>query len=222
MSSVKPRASTEAVHDALRADLLGGQYRPGEKLKFAPLCERYGASVSVAREALTRLVEQGLVESEPRIGFRVRSVSLDDLRDLTATRIDVETLALRYAIDRGDLAWEADVLAAHHRLERTPLLTSDSPARVSDDWESTHGCFHATLLAGGRNDWLLGIAQTLRHAAEFYRRWSQIKEPGRDVASEHRGILEATLDRDAELACERLRRHYERTATIVAEALQPS
>lgn len=215
----RPRASTEVVHDALRADLLGGVYQPGEKLKFAGLCARYGASVSVIREALTRLAEQGLVEAEPRIGFRVRSVSVADLRDLTSARIDIESLALRYAIERGDLAWESDALAAHHRLEHTPLLTTDLPARVSDEWESAHACFHTTLLDGCGNPWLLGMAGTLRHAAEFYRRWSQIREPGRDIAAEHRGILEATLDRDGDLAAQRLRNHYQHTADIVAAAI---
>lgn len=219
MPETRTRASTETVHELLRADVLGGVHRPGEKLKFAPLCERYGASVSVLREALTRLTEQGLVESEPRVGFRVRSVSLADLRHLTQARVDVETLALGYAMEVGDVTWEADCLAAHHRLERAPLLTSVPPVRVSDEWEQAHGCFHATLLAGCGNPWLLGMAETLRNASEFYRRWSQTQDPGRDVAVEHRGILEATLKRDRELAQRRLREHFEHTATILEQAL---
>jgi DNA-binding GntR family transcriptional regulator len=74
--AVKERASTEAVHARMRADVLAGVYAPGEKLKFADLCERYAASVAVVRESLTRLVEQGLAVSEPRIGFRVAPLTL--------------------------------------------------------------------------------------------------------------------------------------------------
>lgn len=222
MATERPRASTESVHARLRSDLLGGVHPPGSKLKFAPLCERYGASVSVVREALSRLSEQGLVESEPRIGFRVRTVTVDDLRDLTATRIDIEALALRQAIDRGGMDWESQLVAAHHRLERTPLLTADAPPRVSDDWEAAHAHFHGSLLDGCGSRWLIGIAGTLRDAAELYRRWSQLQEPGRDVAGEHRAIFEATLDRDADAAITHLRHHYQRTADILEQALHAS
>jgi len=219
MAAERPRANTETVHALLRADLLGGVHPPGSRLKFTPLCERYGASVSVVREALSRLSEQGLVVSEPRIGFRVRPVTVEDLRDLTATRIDVEAMALRYAVERGGMDWESELVAAHHRLERTPLLTEDAPPRVSDAWESAHGRFHAALLEGCGSAWLIGIACTLRDAAEFYRRWSQLQEPGRDVAAEHRAILEATLDRDADAAVARLRDHYQHTADILERSL---
>lgn len=219
MPETKQRASTGAVHAALRADLIAGAHAPGERLKFAPLCERYGASVSVVREALTRLEQQGLVESEPRIGFRVRQVSLADLDDLTETRIDLEALAFRRAIDRGDVDWETALVAAHHRLERTEMLTDDDPPQLRDDWEGAHLAFHDALLAGCDRPWLLGMTRTLRDAGEFYRRLSHLQEPGRDVAGEHRGLLEAALARDADEGTRRLREHYERTAAIVRRTL---
>ncbi|QHC02347.1 FCD domain-containing protein [Epidermidibacterium keratini] len=218
MPPTRPRASTEDVHALLRADVLAGVHEPGSKLKFAALCQRYGASVSVVREVLSRLAEQGLVTSEPRVGFRVRSVSIADLRELTSARIDVESLALRAAIERGEMDWESDLVAAHHRLERTPLLTGEPP-RVSDEWERAHATFHSTLLAACGNAWLLAFACTLRDAAEFYRRWSQTQEPGRNVAAEHRGLLQAALDREPDSAVQRLREHYQRTADILEAAL---
>ncbi|WP_068255271.1 GntR family transcriptional regulator [Janibacter corallicola] len=221
MTEQRPRASTETVYALMRGDVLAGVYPPGSRLKFMPLCERYGASVSVIREALSRLCEQGLVESEPRIGFRVRAVSVADLRDLTATRIDVEVMALRQAIERGGVDWESAIVAAHHRLERTPLLTVDEPLRVSDDWEEAHSQFHSTLLDGCASEWMLGITRTLRDAAEFYRRWSQLHEPSRDVAAEHRAIVDATIARDADTAAAQLRKHYQCTADIVERALTP-
>lgn len=219
MPTTKQRASTEEVYAALRSDVLGCVFRPGEKLKFTPLCERYGASVSVIREALTRLAEQGLVEAEPRIGFRVRSLSMDDLQDLNATRIDLEVLALRYSIERGDVEWESALVAAHHRLERTPMHEEGATA-LTDEWEAAHVAFHSALLTGCASSWLLGITQTLRDAAEFYRRWSYTQQPDRDIAGEHHQILTAALDRDAERATDLLAQHYRRTAQIVEAALQ--
>jgi len=82
------------------------------------------------------------VESEPRIGFRVAPLSLADLCDLTATRIDLESLAVRYAFERGDMAWQAELIAAHHRVARTPIVAAQGPQRVSDEWELAHAAFH--------------------------------------------------------------------------------
>lgn len=221
MTEQRTRASTDAVHARLRADILGGQFRPGMRLKFAELCEKYGASVSVIREALTRLAEQSLVTSAPRIGFRVAPLSLDDLRDITAARVDVEGLALRYSIEHGDVTWEANLVAAHHRLERTPLLEGDDPPRVSDAWEEAHRAFHAALLEGCGNPRLLCMTESLRDASELYRRWSQPREMDRDVAAEHRELLELALARNADGAAASLRTHFERTAQILQRALIP-
>ncbi|UAL29710.1 FCD domain-containing protein [Nocardioides rotundus] len=217
--ATRPRANTDAVHAQMRADILSGAYPPGERLKFAELCERYAASVAVVRESLTRLVEQGLARSEPRIGFRVTPLSVADLLDLTATRCDIEGLALRYSIERGDVEWESRLVAAHHVLERTPLLAEDGPARVSDEWEAAHTAFHAALIDACQSPRMLDMTATLRDASELYRRWSQPLERGRDVAAEHRGLLDAALSRDADLAVARLREHFEHTARILEGSL---
>jgi DNA-binding GntR family transcriptional regulator len=214
--AVEPtKVRTETVHARLRADILGGVLRPGQRLKFAELCDQYDSSVGAVREALTRLVEQGLVTSEPRIGFRVVSLSLDDLDDLAATRIDLEGLALRYSLQRGDVAWEANLVAAHHTLERTPLLAEDDPPRVSDEWERAHAAFHAALIDGCGSPRLRCMIDSLRDAAELYRRWSQPHDPARDVAAEHRRLLETALARDADAATSALAAHFERTAQIL-------
>ncbi|NHN55372.1 FCD domain-containing protein [Calidifontibacter sp. DB0510] len=208
------------MYDGLRGDVLGGIFRPGERLKFAPLCERYGASVSVVREALSRLAEQGLVEAEPNVGFRVRTVSTEDLLDLTRTRIEIESLALRRSIAEGDAHWEARLLAAHHVLAATPIVAAEGPPRMSDEWETAHAAFHAALLEGGAGPWLRSVAATLRDASEFYRRLSQVRAPGRDEAAEHRAILDAALAHDADLAVELLRAHYDRTAQILLGSVE--
>src|SRR5690349_21307966 len=112
----------DATYRRIRADIIGGRLAPGSRLLFAEMTERYGASTGVLREALPRLVEQGLVVSQPQIGFRVMSLSVDDLRHLTEARVAIETLVLRQSVTHGDLAWETTVLGAHHTLARTPKL----------------------------------------------------------------------------------------------------
>ena len=82
---------TEAVYDELRRELLdlSGQFEPGQRLKLLPLAERFDASLSVIREALTRLAGQGLLVATPQRGFSVRELCVADLADLTGVRVQV-------------------------------------------------------------------------------------------------------------------------------------
>jgi DNA-binding GntR family transcriptional regulator len=208
---------TDEVHARVRADILGGRLPPGTRLKFSDLAEQFDASIGVIREALIRLAEQGLVRSEAHQGFVVTPLSRDDLTELTEARVAIEGLVLRSAIAEGDLAWEARLLAAHHILDRTPSVDPDDPLRLSEGWAAAHQEFHQALLDGCANHRLRLIAAGLRDEAELYRRWSLPlgDEPDRDVAAEHRGMLQATLARDADAAAAALREHIEHTTRLL-------
>ncbi len=206
------------MYAELRADILDGRLRPGARLPFADLTARYEASTGVVREALTRLTAEGLVDSQPQYGFRVVPLSVDDLRHLTGARAAIETLVLAQAVEHGGLSWESDVLAAHHRLARTPQTAADDPGRINDEWTAAHAGYHHALLAGCPNPRLRAIAASLRDAAELYRRWSvPITRAYRDVAGEHRAILDAVLAHDPAAAAAALDAHIQTTTNVLLE-----
>ena len=97
------RSLVEDVYEALRADILLGRRLPGSRIPLRNFAEEHNVSLSVVREAVTRSVLEDFVEAIPQRGFRVRSLSLSDLRDLTWVRIQIETLALRESIVAGDV-----------------------------------------------------------------------------------------------------------------------
>lgn len=202
---------SNAVFDQLRADLLAGRLEPGSKLKLAVLGARYKASLSVVREALSRLSEQGLAVAHPQRGFSVVALSAEDLTDLTNTRIDVETLAARRSAERGDLAWEAALVAAHHTLAHTSLVTPEG--EVNEDWISAHRAFHQALVAGCGSARLQGIANGLRDASELYRIWSGAlaHDDDRDIAGEHDRLLSLAVARDAPGLAAALAAHIQHT-----------
>ncbi len=201
----------------MRDDILAGEFRPGDKLPFAMLTDRYESSASVIREGLARLVEQGLAHSEPQQGYRVASVSVADLCDLTMARKAVETQALRLSLEHGDLAWESALVATIHALERTPLPPVDAPSE--NDWGDLHRRFHEVLLEGCPSSRLVATALALRDSAELYRRWSAPANDGgkRDLNREHRAIADAALSRDADLACRLLAEHLQKTADLLVQ-----
>src|SRR6266568_3461996 len=216
------RSLTERVYECLRADILAGRFSPGQRLRPTDLAALNGVSLNVVREALNRLAGQRLVQASPQQGFSVVQVSAPDLDGLTDVRVLVETAALRRSIEHGDLAWESALVAAHHRLANTPM-TDDDPDQLSDGWMHAHNAFHAATMSACGSPRLVEIAATLGESAAMYRYFSQRYDHGkRDVAGEHRAIFEATIARDADLACRLHAEHIQRTAEIVTCALAES
>ena len=122
-----PRTLTSAVLERLRADILSTKLVPGQKLHIAGLAKQFSVSLTAVREALSRLVADGLVQASDQRGFRVSPVSSADLEDVTRTRIDIESLALRRSIERGDQAWLASVEQAFAALCAVPYRHPDDP-----------------------------------------------------------------------------------------------
>jgi GntR family carbon starvation induced transcriptional regulator len=216
------RTLVEATYTALRRDIVHGRLEPGMKLRAEILKERYAVSSSTLREALARLIGDGLVISEGQRGFRVQSMSIEDLADLTATRKLVEVEALRQAIMLGDETWEAGVVAAFHRLSRVEeRLGLEPPEKLSEQWEERNREFHEALLAGCPSRWLHFMYRVLYQQAERYRIVSlKTASMSRDVHAEHQEIKEAALSRDIERACAALGEHIERTLQMFRKHLK--
>jgi DNA-binding GntR family transcriptional regulator len=213
---------SEAVHDRIRADILGGRLRPGERLKFPELSERYGVSTGAVREALLRLVAKNLVSSEAHHGFQVTELTARGLAELTDARAEIESLALNRAIREGDLAWQSQVLAAHHTFEQTPLVDDDGD-EPSEAWLIAHADFHTALLAGCANPRLRDLAASLREEAELYRRWlrpasADAHDPADPSGHDgHRALLDAVMARDSERADAALRKLIDFTSEMVLD-----
>ncbi len=171
----------------------------------------------MVREALTRLSEQGLVVASPNRGFRVVPLSEDDLVDLTELRVTLECSALERSVARGDVAWEALVLSTHHVLERSPDPSTGPAER--DRWIAAHSDFHGALSAACGSPRLIALVKQLRCGAEIYRQWSGAVgvSRGRDVAREHRTLMELATARRGPEAVEALRDHLETTTRLVLE-----
>lgn len=182
-------------------------------MRLAALAERFDVSAAVIRETLIRLAERHLVVLAPNQGFRVMEVSRADLLDLTEMRRLIEGLALRRSIEKGDVEWEARVVAAHHVLERTPLAETGRAA-LTDAWARAHARFHEALGSGCGSPRLEQITYTLRDSSEPYRQLSA-QSPGfagRDVAAEHRELRDLAVARRADKAVDALHQHLQRTA----------
>jgi DNA-binding GntR family transcriptional regulator len=215
MTVSEPKTHSEGVYASLRAELLGGTFVPGSKLRLAGIGTRYGVSLSVVREAMTRLAGEGLVKALPQRGFCVTPLSVDDLLDLTRARVLIETAVLRESVANGGLEWESAVIAAHHTLQGTTYTTREG--HLGGDWSVAHHAFHRALLAGAKSPRLESIATELRDCSLLYQHWSIdiAHDLDRDVAAEHSNLAELAVARDTEGAVTALKEHIERTTAAL-------
>ncbi|NVB37597.1 FCD domain-containing protein [Pseudenhygromyxa sp. WMMC2535] len=214
------RTEASVATDRLRAEIVEGRVAPGAKLKLVSLAERYEMSRGPLREAASRLAAEGWVTSEDQRGFRVAPISRADLLDLTQTRQRIELLALRDAIEHGDLVWEGRVMAACHVLER---VTNDDPSPAARaQFVEPHHAFHQVLVEACPSNYLLRFREHLYALTERYRNLASQSDAGlrgrRDVAAEHQAIAEATVSRNPDQACEALAAHLGETAEVLISA----
>jgi DNA-binding GntR family transcriptional regulator len=205
---------TDQAYFSLRSDIVNGRLLPGFKLRVEYLKQLYGTGASPIREALTRLVGDGLVQMEQRRGFRVSHVSSAEIKDITDMRALLECYALRKSIADGDAQWERRIetsFQALSKLDARLLL-----ANPGEEWELRHDDFHAALVSACPSPWLQNQRQNLFDQSERYRRiaWTTARKP-RPVPEEHEAIKDAVLARDVDLACSLMQDHFKKTTQAV-------
>lgn len=212
---------SEQAFSRLRGDILKGRFESSAKLKLDELQQLYGFSSSPLREALSRLAQEGLVRSDERRGFRVAPISLSDLEDITRMRLMLDVPALADAMASGDDAWEADVVAAFHLLDRLESRFGDGPLVLDDEWSRVHRDFHMALLSACPSERQKRWSASLFDQAERYRRYAALhRQVRRRKSTEHRRLMEAALRRDAGTACALLAEHIESTRRNVDLAIR--
>ncbi|MFY0477058.1 GntR family transcriptional regulator [Achromobacter marplatensis] len=213
------QTQTTLLLNRLRTGIVRGQMPPGERLVVSALADMFQAGQTPVREALMRLVSEGLVVLEDQRGFSVASVSPSDLQQLTAARAEIEGLLARWSVEQGDDAWEASLLGSFHLLRKAskvnPVDQSIQPA-----WEELHSQFHATLVGACDNEVLLDIRANLYKRAERYRQLSvrYLKAP-RDDMAEHQALADAALARDSAKVEALVKEHIQTTSRIILAEL---
>lgn len=212
---------SEQAFQALRQDVLSGRHAPEGKLKLDALQNLYGFSSSPLREALNRLVQEGLVKADERRGFRVTPISPADLSDITKMRMMLDISALTESIHAGDDAWEASIVAAFHRLEKIESRLPQGPVALDFEWSQRHRDFHFALIAACPSERQLAWSMSLFDQAERYRHFAaRNRTVSKKKDSEHRALMNAVVRRDAKTATLLLSEHIASTQTNVMAAFK--
>jgi GntR family carbon starvation induced transcriptional regulator len=216
------RTLATAAYDRLRHDILRCVLQPGERLRLHQLAESYKFGVGSIREALYRLVGDGLVVSEEQRGFSVSMVSRESLFDLLSMRLLLEEHGIRKSIEEGGVDWEVGVMSAFHRLAKCGGSNSADPRVVDAEWERCHAAFHHSLVAGCNSPLLLQMRESVYAQGDRYRHFYLTYVAGqRDHLGEHRMLMEAALRRDGKETVRLIRNHLKVTVNRLLEYGMP-
>ncbi|MFE0023183.1 GntR family transcriptional regulator [Amycolatopsis sp. NPDC059021] len=134
MSKVARSLLRDEAYERIRNAIIDGSLPPGTALRDADLAEQLGLSRAPVRQALTRLAEEGLVDSKPQSYTRVAGFVPDDVREaLELTRV-LHELAVRRAMPRLGAREVAEMRAANDRFAEA-IATGDVAAAVAADDE---------------------------------------------------------------------------------------
>jgi len=200
--------------DSVRDDIVYGKFVPGARLNLNDLSKHYAAGINPLREALSRLSTTGFITAEDQRGFRVSEISREELIDTQRIRVELECMALRESITNGDVQWESEIVAAHHRMSRIQDTPEGERLSLDMDWETSHFDFHTALLSACKSEWLMLFIKTLFECSIRYRK-AIVLTIKRDVANEHKGLMDTVLNKDADLACELLKSHFNETTKLI-------
>ena len=145
----------DRAHTQLREALFAGRFAPGSHLTLRHLAEIFGTSITPVRDAVTRLVAQGVLEQGPRSTAVVPDVGAETLRQLTQLRVQLEGLAAAEAAARA-------TPAGLRRLEEL-LTTMRKLIREGelDTYLDSHRRFHFGIYEMAANDLLQELIENL-------------------------------------------------------------
>jgi DNA-binding GntR family transcriptional regulator len=209
------------IADAVRADVLEGRLRPGEWIRQERIAREQGASQMPVREALKRLVAEGILEHVPYRGVRVVEFNVADVEDLYACRVFIEGMSARYAAQKITDAEIRELTALHHR-----MIACRMPGELPE-YRELNRRFHSLIFTASRRSYLTRTLGQLWSAFPTML-WSNIPHaatasaPGRDEAdeAEHEAIVRALAARDPEAAEAAVRRHIEAAGNALLAVLR--
>jgi DNA-binding GntR family transcriptional regulator len=135
VSSIEDR-----VYRALRDELGRLELRPGERLRLEELAGRFGVSLTPVRHALRRLESEGLVVSLPRRGSRVAPLSIEELEEVQALRLGLESFLARAGAERCTASALDEMEGARDELERA-FRAGDLDAYLRSFWSLRDACY---------------------------------------------------------------------------------
>lgn len=208
----RPETLTEAVVRHVRDAIVRGDYEPGTALPEIRLAEELGTSRGTVREALRSLEDQGLVDILPHRGSFVSQVTKDRARDLYVVRAALEGLAVRLAVEAGNLSGDGRIVVEACLIAMEDAGRSGDPMAMIESERALHReiwsrCPNRLVL-----EYLVNLQAQTRRLLLYNKAF---RASPTDELAAHADLVAAVLSGDPERAENAVRSHVQASAAIV-------
>ena len=209
----KPKTSTaQRIEQALLEEIGAGELAPGQRLDEARLAERFGASRTPVREALSRLTAQGILVQGEKRGVFVAQYNREQLSQIFEAMHEIEAACARIVSQRLNFLSRSEIESA--QAECTAAAEAGDRAaylRANED-------FHQAIYRATGNPYMAEIASEFRRRTGPFR---AKKFAGRDdliaSAESHRDLINDIFSEDGATASKGMRSHM---AASILETLK--
>ena len=208
--SSKPTKKT-LVYEQLKNSIISGEIKPGEILNEAALAEKYGMGKTPTREALLLLANESLLDSMPRVGYVVSSLTTKDLLEIFFLRIILEVEAIGLAAERIT-ADEITELEENNRKERQ--ISIEKPIRAHEQAHQLNREFHGLIARASGN---LRLEKMIRDLINDLERALSF-DPYNADPIQHIEIIACLAAHDKARAQEAMRAHINETRLRILDA----
>ena len=210
-STVDRPKMSEAAYERLRDAIVRGDLVPGEKIKDAELAEMLGLSRTPVREALTRLVESGLVESKPGVYTRVSTLNQHDIAATLAVLKALDSLAVETAVPRLTERDYRTMRQANRSFAAAVDRQDVSKALAADD------AFHHVIIEAAGNPVIARVVEQLHPQLHriLYRKFSGLLG-GKETIKHHEELILTCEQGDAQAAAALSGEHWSHLGDLIS------
>lgn len=205
---------TEA-YDRIKRAILQCDLAPGVRISQVRIAELLGLSRTPVREALRLLEKEGLVTSERGRQIVISQTTMDDLDELYALRIKLDTATALFTVPQ---LTDEDISQMRACLD---LMSDHSGPEEFALFDEAHRAFHMIVIRGAGRRHVDYSAQLNEHAERYRRIYMGHEDSHRQSRSEHEAILEACAARDADRVASLLAEHFARIALTIIAQIEP-
>lgn len=202
----KGRSISKHIEETLRADIASGQIDAGERLDETKLAERFSVSRTPVREALNRLVAQGILVSNGRRGVRVTEYTREELAHMFEAMHEIEALCAGMAAKRLTLLARSSIEAAQTE------CTKAAEANDLPGFLRANETFHLTIYQATENPFIFDLASGFRQrTGPFRAKKFSTAEDLIASARSHEDIIKHLFSTDSAAAASEMGQHMKDT-----------
>ncbi len=206
------------VAEKIRNKIKYQELRPGDRLTVNKLCKEFGTSETPVKQALNQLVTTGLVVAIPKCGMRVRTFSIQDMKDILEARMMIESFCVKDVISmvRYDVSFAEKLSDNLHKVNIACEKCIDNLTResfyASNDADSE---LHETIVHCCHNNQIIAMYENMNtHAGMFSGFEVHTPDSMKQVITEHTEIVNSLLQCNEERAIKAVEHHLYSTIQL--------